>query len=304
MNHEQSESETSSIGSCSSPNGSMEMPSYYVQIPSSTESFCSPPHSSSTSYVGYTGGDGGSSDGSSCSELSSDYSSSYQSLMIGRLMRRRDEEWMACNMKEEDELVQGSRKNKCSSIHYLFPVVVGLMFLFIIFCLILWGVSKPIKTHILVKDLKLHSFYMGFGSDHTGVPTSLLSLDTSLKLSIYNPATFFGIHVSAQSRLLYSGLQIATSNLRYYQPRKSSNLLCINIGGNKVPLYGAGGILAIADRDGRIPLRLEIQIQALGKVFGRLVKTHQRWNVSCSLTIKNDNNRRSIKFKQNSCIYL
>jgi hypothetical protein len=61
----------------------------------------------------------------------------------------------------------------------------------------------------------VHNFYIGEGSDSTGVPTKMLTMNSSVKMSVYNPATFFGIHVtSTPANLMYSQLPIATGQVR------------------------------------------------------------------------------------------
>ena len=60
----------------------------------------------------------------------------------------------------------------------------------------------------------MHNLYVGEGSDFTGVPTKMLTVNGSLKLSVYNPATIFGIHVSsAPINLVYSEIAVATGQV-------------------------------------------------------------------------------------------
>lgn len=63
----------------------------------------------------------------------------------------------------------------------------------------------------------MHNFYFGEGSDSTGVPTKMLTVNCSVKMSVYNPATFFGIHVSsAPVKLMYSEIAVATGQVRLH----------------------------------------------------------------------------------------
>lgn len=60
----------------------------------------------------------------------------------------------------------------------------------------------------------MHNFYVGEGSDSTGVPTKLLTLNSTLRLSVYNPATVFGIHVTSTAvDLLYSDIVVASGQV-------------------------------------------------------------------------------------------
>lgn len=58
------------------------------------------------------------------------------------------------------------------------------------------------------------------GSDGTGVSTDMISMNSTLKLTFRNTATFFGVHVSSTPiDLSYSQLGIGTGNVS----RKISN---------------------------------------------------------------------------------
>lgn len=62
----------------------------------------------------------------------------------------------------------------------------------------------------------MHNFYFGEGSDTTGVPSKMLTMNCSVKMSVYNPATFFGIHVSSTPiNLMYSEIAVATGQVRF-----------------------------------------------------------------------------------------
>ena len=60
----------------------------------------------------------------------------------------------------------------------------------------------------------MHNFYVGEGSDFTGVLTKMLTVNGTLRMSIYNPATFFGIHVhSTPINLVFSEITVATGEV-------------------------------------------------------------------------------------------
>ncbi|RVW96327.1 hypothetical protein CK203_020739 [Vitis vinifera] len=164
-----------------------------------------------------------------------------------------------------------------------FLALVGFALLFTIFCLGIWGASKPYKPEIKVMacsflmenpflpELCCTQFLLGEGLDATGVPTKMLTANCSMKMSVYNPATFFGIHVSSTSvNLMYAQITAASGQFKkYYQPRKSKRTLLVNLKGDKVPLYGAGASLAIADRNGGVPMKLVFEVQTRGNLVGR-----------------------------------
>jgi hypothetical protein len=46
-------------------------------------------------------------------------------------------------------------------------------------------------------------------TDHSGVPTKLVTVNCSLHIAVYNPATMFGIHVtSGPIHMIYSDISI------------------------------------------------------------------------------------------------
>lgn len=65
----------------------------------------------------------------------------------------------------------------------------------------------------------MYNFYSGEGSDFSGVPTKMLTVNCSAKMSITNPATFFGIHVrSTTVNLIFSQITVATGQVRFLIP--------------------------------------------------------------------------------------
>ncbi|KAG6662251.1 uncharacterized protein LOC122304983 [Carya illinoinensis] len=220
--------------------------------------------------------------------------------------KRNDKAWPECDVIQEEgnyDEFYGIRRGfsrRCQAMIAVF----GFFAIFSVFCLILWGASRPYKASVSVKSLTVHNFYFGEGSDSTGVPTKMLTVNCSVKMSVYNPATFFGIHVSsAPVKLMYSEIAVATGQLRkYYQPRKSHRTLAVNLQGNKVPLYGAGGSLALSENNGEVPMLLDFEVKSRGNVVGRLVRSKHRRHVSCSLLIDSHNNKPT-KLKENSCTY-
>lgn len=60
----------------------------------------------------------------------------------------------------------------------------------------------------------MHNFYVGSGADSTGVATNMLNVNGTLRMTIYNPATFYGIHVSSTPvNLIYSDIVVATAQV-------------------------------------------------------------------------------------------
>ena len=65
------------------------------------------------------------------------------------------------------------------------------------------------------QSFTVHNFLFGEGSDMTGVPTKMLTVNCSARMTVHNPATFFGIHVSSKAvNLMYSEMTVATGEVR------------------------------------------------------------------------------------------
>lgn len=60
----------------------------------------------------------------------------------------------------------------------------------------------------------MDDFYAGEGTDETGVPTKMVTLNCSVKISVYNTAAMFGIHVtSGPIRLMFLDITVATGEV-------------------------------------------------------------------------------------------
>lgn len=216
--------------------------------------------------------------------------------------KRSEKGWTECNVIEE-EGDYGKDKGLTRRCQILM-VVLGFIVVFSLFCLIIWGASRPYKARIAVKSVTVHNFYFGEGTDLTGVPSKMLTINCSLRMTVNNPATFFGIHVSSNPvNLMYSEITVATGQLKkYYQPRKSHRTVAVALHGDKVPLYGAGASFAISHDGGGVPMKLIFEVRSRGNVVGKLVKSRHRRRISCSLVIDSHSSK-PLKLKNSSCQY-
>lgn len=72
----------------------------------------------------------------------------------------------------------------------------------------IWGWGGQ---NIVFEDLNIQA-----GNDATGVPTDMLSLNSTVKILYRNPATFFGVHVTATPlQLHYYQLNIASGQVNF-----------------------------------------------------------------------------------------
>ncbi|KAK6236337.1 hypothetical protein SCA6_011674 [Theobroma cacao] len=226
---------------------------------------------------------------------------------LKRERKRNEKGWTECNVIEEEgdygEYFYGRDKGLTRRCQILMGVF-GFVVVFSLFCLIIWGASRPYEAQVAFESLTVHNFYFGDGADITGVPSKMLTLNCSVTMTVYNPATFFGIHVSSNPvNLMYSEIAVATGQLKkYYQPRKSHRTVFATLQGDKVPLYGAGASLGASVDVGGVPMELIFEVRSRGNVVGKLVRSRHRKRISCSLVIDFHSNK-PLNLENRSCIY-
>lgn len=60
----------------------------------------------------------------------------------------------------------------------------------------------------------MDDFYAGEGTDNSGVPTKMITVNCSLLINVYNPSGMFGIHVRSSSvNLAFSQITVATGGV-------------------------------------------------------------------------------------------
>lgn len=172
---------------------------------------------------------------------------------------------------------------------YVAGFVLGFFVMFFFFALILWGASRPQKPRIAMKSIVFDQFVVQAGADFTGVATDMVSMNSTVKLTFQNTATFFGVHVAATPLdLSYSQLSLATGTInKFYQSRKSSRSIAVTLKGNKIPLYGGGADLSSVNGAPTqpVPLVLTFLVRSKAYVLGKLVKPRFHRRIQCSVTM-------------------
>lgn len=159
--------------------------------------------------------------------------------------------------------------------------------------LVLWGASKSYKPHVDVKSVVFESYHIQSGTDRTGVPTRMMSVNATVRLRFRNRGTFFGLHVTATPFLIFfDDLTVASGNMKeFYQPRKSGRVVTVSVAGKQVPLYGAGSNLHSKPNNGRlgpavVPVRLAFVLRARAHILGLLVRSKFYRRVLCRLDVR------------------
>ncbi|KAF0932303.1 hypothetical protein E2562_009563 [Oryza meyeriana var. granulata] len=164
---------------------------------------------------------------------------------------------------------------------------------FAFFLLVLWGASKSYKPHVVVKCVVFESYHIQGGTDRTGVPTKMMSVNATVRLRFRNRGTFFSLHVtSTPFHLFYDDLTVASGHMaEFYQPRRSGRVVTVSVVGKQVPLYGAGAELHSKPNNGRlspavVPVRLAFVLRARAHILGLLVRSKFYRRVLCRLDVR------------------
>lgn len=301
----------------SSPTRSPRRAVYYVQSPSrdssndgekTTNSFNSsplqsplgsPPHSHSNSSLGPH----------SRESASTRFSASRKSSNASNNRKGHWRPWkdQFHAIEEEGLLDVHDDTNRGFPRRCYFPAfVVGFTVLFSVFSLILWGASRPQKPTILLKSITFDRFIIQAGADLSGVATSMVSMNSSVKMTFRNTATFFGVHVSSTPlNINYYQLSLATGNMpRFYQSRKSERSIRVMVKGSHIPLYGGGA--SLSSMNGLpvepVPLTLNVMVRSKAYVLGKLVKPKFYKKIECGLIM--DPNKMGVPIPLiNKCTY-
>ncbi|KAK9284146.1 hypothetical protein L1049_023314 [Liquidambar formosana] len=306
--HAKTDSEVTSLAA-SSPTRSPRRPVYYVQSPSrdshdgekttitTSASFHStpvlspagsPPHSHSS--LGPTSRD------SSSTRFSGSLKPGSRKVngSGGGTHRKgggRNKGWKEFDVIEEEGLLgeDGTPQGFSRRCIYFLAFVVGFFLLFSLFSLILWGASRSQKPIITMKSITFDRFVIQAGADSTGVATDMVSMNSTVKLTYRNTATFFGVHVtSTPLDLSYSQLNVATGTInKFYQSRKSQRSITVTVMGSNIPLYGGGAGLSTSGGTvtAPVPLTLNFLVRSKAYVLGELVKPKFYKSVQCNVVL-------------------
>lgn len=205
---------------------------------------------------------------------------------------------------EDDEGVYDSGRN----VRLCFCFFLLFVLLFTMFSLILWGASKSYKPRVILKSIVFENLNVQSGNDGTGVPTDMLSLNSTVRILYRNPATFFGVHVtSTPMQLSYYQLRLASGQIQeFYQSRKSQRKLAVVVHGYQVPLYGGVSVLGNSNTEHintvALPMNLTFEVRSRAYILGRLVKSTFYHRIRCSITFHGNKLGNHLDFTD-SCVY-
>ncbi|KAL8216238.1 hypothetical protein R6Q57_023075 [Mikania cordata] len=295
MKHAKTDSDATSLTASSPPRSPPRRPVYYVQSPSNStpallSPTVSPPHShsrqsSSTRFSGKI-----SSNDVALKTFSKPWDKQFNSI---------EEEGLLDDEDESEKRIP----RRC----YVLGFIICFLILFSLFALILYGASKPQKPKLTMRSITFERFVVQAGSDFTGVATDMVTMNSTVKFSFRNTATFFGLHVTS-TPLDLSFFQIAVGSgtiKKFYQSRKSQRQLTVQVIGDKIPLYGSGQSLRSSKGipTAPVPLKLSFVVRSRAYVLGKLVKPKFFDRVECLVAF--DPNKINVPMSlKNNCTIL
>ncbi|KAL2476921.1 Late embryogenesis abundant protein [Forsythia ovata] len=309
--HAKSDSEVTSI-EASTPPRSPRRPLYYVQSPSHSQHdlekmsygsspFGSPTHHYHCSPIHH-------SRESSTSRFSASLKNPRNAVSGWRRIQRKYDE-MGDEEDNEERNVEDDRSDGGNLRFFVVCFLFSFVVLFTVFSLILWAASVPYKPKIIVKNIAFENFNVQAGMDGTGVPTDMLTLNSTVKILYRNTATFFGVHVtSTPIEFHYFDLKLASGHMKkFYQSRKSQRTVIALVQGYQVPLYG--GIPVLSGAKGHlesvsVPLNLTFVMRSRAYILGRLVKPKFYRSILCEVTLRSNHLGKPVNLtRSGSCVY-
>lgn len=314
MPHAKSDSEVTSIAASTPPRSPRPGPVYYVVSPSHPDtaekmmmlpatSLGSSPATSPYHHRHYHYHSRESSTGGRFSASLKNMSESGPWKKLDRKELSLNEDAVADGDEDDDD-----EDRKLDPRCYVVCFFLGFFLLFTLFSLILWASSKAYRPQISVDGIVFDEFNIQAGMDVTGVPTKMLSINSTVKLTFRNPATFFGVHVTLTPlELYYFQLKIASGPVKkFYLSRESGRVVRVEVGGTFVPLYGGGStITSKADGEATavVPVILSFVVRSRAYVLGKLVKSKFLTRVRCEIVFKEARIGKRMTHLQHLCRY-
>lgn len=130
----------------------------------------------------------------------------------------------------------------------------------------------------------VRNFNVQAGNDPSGVPTDMLSLNSTVRIFYRNPSTFFAVHVTASPLLLhYSNLLLSSGEMeKFTVGRKSRRNIATVVHGHQIPLYGS--VSPHLDTLS-LPLNLTLVLRSRAYILGTLVTSNFHTRIICSFTL-------------------
>ncbi|WCJ39961.1 Late embryogenesis abundant (LEA) hydroxyproline-rich glycoprotein family [Euphorbia peplus] len=190
--------------------------------------------------------------------------------------------------QDDDDDMDGHAHASSRNLRLYFCGFLVFVLVFTIFCFILWGASKAYTPQILVKNMVFENLNLQAGNDGTGVPTDMLTINSTVRIRYKNRGTFFAVHVTTTPlELHYYQLKIASGQIqKFTEPRKRHRTMTTVVGGKQIPLYGGLPLISNPKVEKlSIPLNLTFVVRSRAYILGRLVQSKFYNRVRCHVIL-------------------
>ncbi|KAH7299684.1 hypothetical protein KP509_24G024200 [Ceratopteris richardii] len=113
----------------------------------------------------------------------------------------------------------------------------------------------------------------------------LLTVNSSVQIDYENRSRYFGAHLDPLS-VDFNFLELTVASAQsdgYVQGKNSKDVISVNIGALKVPLYGASAIASYTTTS--VPINATIAICSRYYVVGHMVKSRFCSSITCDLDV-------------------
>ncbi|KAH7446799.1 hypothetical protein KP509_01G076700 [Ceratopteris richardii] len=196
--------------------------------------------------------------------------------------------WAANNVIEE-EGPDFDQPAKNPLIYTILLVIFSCIVILIVFILLFWLICRPSHPELSLKNVIFHNFYAYEGTDASGVPTQLLTMNSSVQLDFYNPSKYFGVRViPVEAVFTLSELEVARGEIsKYSQAKGARRTIVVVAQSRKIPLYGAGNVISNSDGSTKqgVPLTMVATLHSQYYVVGKMIKPTFQNQVVCNIEL-------------------
>ncbi|KAI5069518.1 hypothetical protein GOP47_0016142 [Adiantum capillus-veneris] len=206
----------------------------------------------------------------------------------------------------EDEEEYGRTASKSSStaaqIYTILFVILSCVAFLFLFILMFWLICRPSSPVLSIKNIVFHNLYVGQGTDASGVPSMLLTVNSTVHLDYENRSRYFVAHLDPLSvDFRYSVLSVASTKMDgYVQGKSSRKVIPIGVRALKVPLYGASTISSATKPS--VPVTAMVSVCSRYYIVGQMVKSKFCTSIVCNLDVSSSSMALLTSVKK-ACIY-
>ncbi|KAH7288891.1 hypothetical protein KP509_31G048500 [Ceratopteris richardii] len=131
-------------------------------------------------------------------------------------------------------------------------------------------------------------------------------MNCSVQLEFYNPSKYFGVHViPVEALFTLSELEVSRGEIsKYFQAKGTRKVIEVVAQSRKIPLYGAGNMIANSDGSTKqgVPLNMVATLHSQYYVVGKMIKPKYQNQVVCNIELDSHSMALLVPLKK-ACTY-